>query len=119
MDQPTKSSQFRYIYSNAIGMGFNGQECFLTFGVKADPTTPDTDVFQEVGVVLTANSAKYLLLMLQEIIGSTEKLQGHEFLVDRVKVQQIRDIVAKAEETHRAADTGAASETPSASPPPS
>jgi hypothetical protein len=100
MPQNPKSSDFRHVYSNAIGVQYNGNELYLTIGVRQTlNSSPDDAFLEEFVVVMNAVTAKLVAQALSGVIDSAEKITGQVIPVDPAKVKMVQDIIAAAEKS--------------------
>jgi hypothetical protein len=105
MSKNEKSKEFRYVYSNAIGIQFNGQELYLTVGIRGDLGVDDGSFTEEVTVIMSPTAAKMLANTLSTLIASAEKTSGSVIPVDNNKSKEIQEAISRAEQTNSAAKT--------------
>ena len=78
-DQPqhvTRSSNWRVIYTNGIGLGFGNNEVRLNIGFDQNIASPSTDILEEAVVVMNHQAAKMLAYTLGAVISNFEALNG-------------------------------------------
>ncbi len=72
----TRSSYWRIMYTNIVGLGFGENECRLTIGFDQDLSKPGTNVLEESVVVMPHKAAKMLMFTLNAVIANWEAVNG-------------------------------------------
>ncbi len=99
MSDINRSKDFRYIYANSVKLQFNGSELMLGIGVKENQAESDNDFYEEVTIILSAASAKLWGQMISRVISSSEKATGVQIDIDDTKLENLNEILEKAEES--------------------
>ena len=86
---PSRSDDFRYVYSNSFGLVFSGGEATIKFGFVEDPTSPTDSVREEVAVVLTHVSLKVLAFSLTKTIEAYEASNKVTIPLEKSKIEEL------------------------------
>lgn len=86
----SRSSEFRYIFANAAGLGINDNELRLMFSFCEDLTVPEGAI-EQVGIILTPPTAKLVARMLVESIDHYERISGKTIPFDEEKFNEAKN----------------------------
>lgn len=85
----TRSSEFRYVYANGMGVQFGGSDVTLVFGIKENPASPDDKIMEEVAVIMTHVTAKHFALSLAKMITHVEQANGKVIPVENENLDKL------------------------------
>jgi len=88
----TQSKDFRFVYSNTIGLQFNGSELILRFSILNELSNPAAGHVEQVAVAMSAANMKALWQTLDAVIKHHEKVTGAPIPVS----PQIQQVIDKA-----------------------
>ena len=93
----TRSSDFRFVFSDVAGVQFNGIQGISTFGIVRNPSDPIAGGAEEqVAVGMTAMSLKALSYSLSRLVDNFEKTTGTEIALADEMVRIMDEAIAKA-----------------------
>lgn len=91
---PNRSSDFRFIFTNVLGVQFSDNDLRLLFAI--DEGDGVDSAFEQMGVAMTHKTAKLLGHMLVEIIASYEARTGVAVPLDADKIADVRSSIEAA-----------------------
>ena len=92
----TRSSEFRFVFSDTPTIQFMGSQAILTFGILRNPANPNDGAEEQVAVVMTGVGLKALSYSMNRIIESFETTSGSVIPVPDQLVQMVDKIIADA-----------------------
>lgn len=89
MSDKRRSENFRWVFTNALGIQLSENEALITVGFAQDVTKPVESNVEEVGIIMTPRTAKLLMHVLQNAIGSWEKAHNTQIPIAPEKLAEI------------------------------
>jgi hypothetical protein len=91
-----QSKDFRIVYSNTIGLQFNGSELIVKFSIMNDLSNPAAGHVEQVGVAMTVVNMKALTQALDAMIKHHENITGAPIVINPQVQQTIDKAIAAA-----------------------
>lgn len=86
----TRSPDFRFIFTNAVGLGISDNEFRFMFAFAEDLTSP-ADNTEQIGVIMSHKTAKFVMNVMKQAIESYEEASGQVIPFDADSIAAIKD----------------------------
>jgi Protein of unknown function (DUF3467) len=93
---PTRPSDFRFIYANAVGLAISDHETRIMFALAEDMRKPSENT-EQVGVIMNHQTAKWLTKVLSLAIEQYEVASGTTIPFDEERFEALKKSSASIE----------------------
>jgi hypothetical protein len=86
-----RSREFRNVYTNSFRMRATANDVGVNFGYQSELPNDETVLQDEVEIIMTPLTVKFLTLVLQSIVDDIEKQAGQKIEIPAEMLEQFKE----------------------------